>query len=171
MFSASGPISTSIRSWCQCKKTPELMFPSCRPRYGNLLLNLLSRSAINAWKHTTATKLTVLGAFTRAVEFEELFQTMELVVVRSEKDFGLLRQDALSKSHTSINQVAHMPEFLPVIKSVKATVQIHNNEPGAFWKARPVPLAMQETVCKELDRLGKMGVISKLSAGANNVRL
>ena len=113
-------------------------------------------------------KLPILGAFTTAVELEDFFQTMEFVIVRSEKEFGLLRRDALSKFHVSINQVAHMPEFLPVIKGVKATVQIHNNEPGAFWKARSVPLAMQETACKELDRLEKMGIISKLSADANN---
>ena len=111
--------------------------------------------------------LPALGTFTTAVELKNGFQTIELVVVRSDKSFGLLGLDSIPLTAASVNQVDSNTDFLPTIKGIKATIHIDADSPDTC-RARPVPLALQQLVGKELDRLERLGVISKCTRGANN---
>ncbi|KAL0159699.1 hypothetical protein M9458_043424 [Cirrhinus mrigala] len=48
------------------------------------------------------------------------------------------------------------------IKDFKATIRVHPDATPIFQKARPVPYALREAVEKELDRLEKAGIVSKI---------
>jgi hypothetical protein len=59
-------------------------------------------------------------------------------------------------------------EILPTIKGVKASMNIIPGTKNTFCRARSVPLALQDNVKKELERLEKIGVITKLTKGVEN---
>jgi hypothetical protein len=112
-----------------------------------------------------------LGKFNALLEYDDKFHVLELVVVDAEKDFGLLGRDAIPKLGTYIHQVGQSDTeniYLPTIKNIKASMQLIGDVPPTFCRARTVPLAMQEKVAAELDRLERMGVISKQTEGVAN---
>ena len=100
------------------------------------------------------------------------FNILELLVVESEKNFGLLGRDALSNFDAEVHQVSSfqpaVDSYLPTIKGVIANMQLIEGSSAMFCKARQVPLPMQEKVAAELDRLEKIGVISKMTKGSAN---
>ena len=57
---------------------------------------------------------------------------------------------------------------LSVIKGVKASMELKDDAKPKFCRARPVPLALEEKVKNELDRLESLGVISPVCMGAEN---
>ena len=114
--------------------------------------------------------LKVCGKFVATLEKDSRFFPAELIVVESEKEFGLLGRDLIDKDddeivhHTSSGEA----EFLPAIKGVTASMELLDGAKDVFCRARPVPLALEEMVSTELDRLERRGIISKLHSGSSN---
>ena len=115
--------------------------------------------------------LTTLGKFVATMEKDGRYHSAELTVVQSEKEFGLLGRDLL-QAEDALQSVHHSSEenseFLPSIKGVQASMELLEGAKNVFCRARPVPLALENKVNAELDRLERRGVISKISGGSDN---
>ena len=80
------------------------------------------------------------------------------MVIEPEKEFGLLERDLL-KSDILLTEVNS--ELLPTIRGVLAHMEISDGAKSMFCGARPVTLALEKEINRELDRLECMGMISK----------
>ena len=49
------------------------------------------------------------------------------------------------------------------IRSHKATLQVQSDAPPKFFKPRPVPFALKDTISRELDQLEKDGILTKVT--------
>ncbi len=128
-------------------------------------------------------RIPLLGSVDVPVQYEKLNVTLPLVIVKGERP-ALLGRNWLEKIRfdwpnifTVENaEVASDPavkamlrrhtEFFSdkpsAIKDFKATIRVRQDATPIFQKARPVPYALQEVVEKELDKLEKAGIISKM---------
>ena len=95
---------------------------------------------------------------------------MELTVVQSDKAFGLLGRDLLQPeaSVRPIHSLEDKSEILPSIKGITASMELMDGAKNVFCRARSVPLALEDKVNAELDRLERRGVITKISGGSDN---
>ncbi|KAL0154044.1 hypothetical protein M9458_050650 [Cirrhinus mrigala] len=116
-------------------------------------------------------------------QYERKNVTLPLVIVKGERP-ALLGQNWLEKIHldwpnifnVEKAEVASDPAVKAVlrrhtevfsdkpsaIKDFKATIRVRPDATPIFQKARPVPYALREAVEKELDRLEKAGIVSKI---------
>ena len=105
-----------------------------------------------------------LSKFTASIELDGIYLLADLEVIDSIKTFGLLGRDLL-RSLCDMSQVVAAPaqadNFLPAIKGVKARMELLKDAKRMFCRARPVPLAMEDEIGRELDRLESQGIISK----------
>jgi hypothetical protein len=110
-----------------------------------------------------------MGTFTSVLEHNGVLSPIVLTVVDSEKSFGLLGRDILNEvsciGHIAIQTCV---EPLPTIKGVVARMQLVDNAKNVFCAARKVPVALEEKVHLELDRLEQRGIITKHEGGADN---
>lgn len=99
------------------------------------------------------------------------------VVVKADKDFGLLGRDLLEFQQDHLYQANDVPnklgsessvnkDYLPPIKGVIARMKLKKSN-DVFCKARPVPLAIEKNVNDELLRLEKMGIITPIEFSKN----
>ncbi len=105
-----------------------------------------------------------LGKFTASIELEGKYLLVDLEVIDSKKTFGLLGRDLIRPS-VDMGHVATTPvksdNILPAIKGVKARMDLVKDAKKMFCRARPVPLALEDEIGQELDRLESQGIISK----------
>ena len=94
----------------------------------------------------------------------------DIVVVESAKPFGLLGRNFLTDEiPQQLNIHSNkQSQQLPTIKGVKATVELADNARPQYCRARPVPLALEDQVEKELCRLENLGIITPISGGVDN---
>ena len=112
--------------------------------------------------------LTTLGKFSAVLERNGIMHPVHLVVVQSEKDFGLLGQDILNVSQVSFSHAISHIDPLPIIKGIVARMELVEGAKDMFCRARRVPIALEEKISHELDRLEQRGIITKVIGGANN---
>lgn len=114
--------------------------------------------------------LTTKGKLTSVIERKGKYKTGDIVVVESEKSFGLLGRNFLDNdAEVVINQCELIKsDILPTIKGVKATMELIDNAKPQFCRARPVPLALEAKVDKELTRLESLGIITPITGGVEN---
>lgn len=147
-------------------------------------------------------KLRTKGEFQTTIETNENFQLVNLIVVESPKDFGLLGRDTLNEGSihgVGVNAIAddlneseeledQNPELssshatgvmnyevtessnlqpLNTINGVIAKMELVEGATNKFCAARPVPLAIEQQVDDELNRLQKLGIITPISASEN----
>ena len=105
-----------------------------------------------------------LGKFTASIELDGKYLLADLEVIDSRKTFRLLGRD-LSWSSCDMSHVVATPaqvdNCLPAIKGVKARMELLKDAKRMFCRARPVPLALEDEIGRELDRLESQGIISK----------
>ncbi|RXN15243.1 Retrovirus-related Pol poly from transposon opus [Labeo rohita] len=128
-------------------------------------------------------RILLLGSVDVPVQYERQNVTLPLVIVKGERP-ALLGRNWLEKIlldwpnifNVEKAEVASDPAVKAVlrrhteffsdkpstIKDFKATIQVRPDATPIFQKARPVPYALRETVDKELDRLEKAGIVSKI---------
>ena len=114
-----------------------------------------------------------LGKFTAGIENDEQYFAADLVVIQANKSFGLWGRDLITSESRGIDQVdaklKHSPNYLPPIKGVLAKMELIKGMPNVFCRARPVPIALEDEVAAELDRLEEAAVIAKCKdAGVDN---
>lgn len=117
-------------------------------------------------------RLTTRGKMIATVERNGKFLLGDIIIVESSKPFGLLGRNFLDMANSIMfnqNQSsAESTEILPVIKGVKATMELKENSKSRFCRARPVPLALESKVNDELERLERLGIISPVTGGVEN---
>ena len=107
-------------------------------------------------------KINSTTSFTASVEYNgQLLHNKTIRVVDCNREYGLLGCDILSAFH--IDHVIN--KSLPTIRGVKASIITNENCKDKFCPARKVPLAMQEKVKSELDRLEALGILEKCPSG------
>ena len=115
-------------------------------------------------------ELKVVGIIKVLVNYKGQYDVQELKVVESSRNFGLLGRDMLNQSAMSVSEVANkidsINDELGVIKNAKAKLHIPDDVKPIFCRVREVPIPLQEAVDKELDKMIKMGVISKAEGGS-----
>ena len=113
--------------------------------------------------------MNTMGKFTSVLDYNGVLCPIVLTVVESEKSFGLLGRDILNEV-SSIGHVIAQPSVqpLPTIKGVIARMQLVDNAKDVFCPARKVPVALEDKVHRELDRLEQRGIITKHEGGADN---
>lgn len=116
-----------------------------------------------------------LGKFTTDIETSNKYLVADLVVIKSNKTFGLWGRDLITSAEEvhGIGQVecdTKLPStYLPAIKGVVAKMDLINKGSNVFCRARPVPLALEDEVATELDRLEEAGIITKcIDGGVEN---
>ncbi|PAA80925.1 hypothetical protein BOX15_Mlig029604g7 [Macrostomum lignano] len=113
-----------------------------------------------------------LGKVTATVELRGRLQPVELIVVSSEKTYGLLGRDLLESDgvfHASDVQAEKTAvEPLPCIRGVKARMELVDGAKPQFCRARAVPLALESQISAELDRLHQLGVIEPTEGPVSN---
>ena len=107
-------------------------------------------------------KISSTKSFTASVEYNgQLLHNKTIRVVDCNRKYGLLGRDILSAIH--IDHV--MNNSLPTIRGVKASIIVNEDCNDKFCAARKVPLAMQEKVNSELDRLEALGILERCPSG------
>lgn len=112
--------------------------------------------------------LKTLGYLDTVLESEQHFTPAKLVVVQSEKTFGLLGRDSIVSINSVLTLQNDNAEFLPTIRGFVADMELVDNSPPVFCRARDVPVALEEEISQELTRLEKMGIITPVENGAAN---
>lgn len=115
--------------------------------------------------------LKTLGKLVTVVELRKRLHPVELMVVSSSKSFGLLGRDLLDSDAIFHGSTASAPpkvEPLPTIKGVKAHMEMLEGARPQFCRARPVPLAMEEQINAELEKLQQLGVIEPVEGPVSN---
>ena len=106
-------------------------------------------------------QLTVLGELKTQLSSLESTHHANFIVVRSDKEYGLIGRNIIDEGRSTIHTFAVDTEYLPTIKGFTASVTlVDDSKPLKFCKARNVPLHLKETLDKELDILMKQGVIT-----------
>ena len=113
--------------------------------------------------------MNTMGKFMSVLDHNGVLCPIVLTVVESAKSFGLLGRDILNEV-SSIGHVIVQPSVqpLPTIKGVIARMQLVDNAKDVFCPARKVPVALEDKVHRELDRLEQRGIITKHEGGADN---
>jgi hypothetical protein len=115
-------------------------------------------------------ELKCLGMLVTDVEFNGKFVLANFMVLKSSNSFGLLGRDLITENGSNtdamINNVSEV-KYLPVIKGFKASMKLKPDAVDKYCPARPVPIALQEKVTNELQRLEQMGVITQCEPGGS----
>ena len=107
-------------------------------------------------------QLTLLGPLTCYVEWNGSKLTQkQLAVVQSDKEFGLLGRDLLSKH--GVNNIT--AEHLPAVKGYKAHVKLIPGTTPMFCKARKIPLPLQDEVTEKLEQMVRQGILELVQPG------
>ena len=85
------------------------------------------------------------------------------VVVKVNKDYGLIGRNVINTDKTYIEMNAVENELLPTIKGFTARLALSDtSKPLKFFKARPVPLHCKSAIEAELSKLEKQGIITPI---------
>jgi hypothetical protein len=109
-------------------------------------------------------QMTCLGTLKTSLSSVYHNKEAELVVIKSEKEYGLLGRDLLTDT-TAIHAASTPEEILPTIKGIQATIRLKPGAKPTFCPARKVPLPLRESVVAELGRLERMGIITPCRPG------
>ena len=116
-------------------------------------------------------KFNVLGKFKAEVELESKFKLSDIIVIASDKSYGLLGRDLIDNfepiNAVQSNNSKVSEEYLPVIKGVKAKMELISGAKDIFCKARPVPIPLESKVESEIKRLERMGIITPIEHATN----
>ena len=95
-------------------------------------------------------QLTLLGSLTCDVEWNgSKLKQKQLAVVQSDKELGLLGRDFLPKH--GVNNIT--AEHLPAVKGYKAHVKLKPGTQPMFFKARKIPLTLQDKVTEKPEQM------------------
>ena len=114
--------------------------------------------------------LRTLGKFETTLEKDDRYYPAELIVIESDKSFGLIGRDLLQAEEATLSvlHASNNDEILPTMKGITASMELIEGAKNVFCRARPIPVALEEKVNAELDRLERRGIISKISGGSDN---
>ena len=148
---------------------------SCTQQLALFPASKITPSSIVLRTYTTE-KLHVIGEMTVTVKYQNQQATMPLFVVDGEGPallgrnwFAHIRLDWANiaySSHTPELQAvldSHADVFKDELGTVKGTsisLAMKDSTVPKFFRPRPVPLALKDTISKELDRLEKAGINS-----------
>ena len=84
--------------------------------------------------------------------------------MQSDKDFGLLGRDLLTKH--GLKKIT--TEHLPAVKGYKAHVKLIPASQPMFCRARKIPLPFQDKVTEKLEQIVRQGILEPLQPGVTN---
>ena len=102
-----------------------------------------------------------MGSLTCDVEWNGSKYRQQLAIVESDKKFGLLGRDILLQE--GINAVSD--ERLPAVKGYKAHVKLIPGSQPMFYKARKIPLPLQDRVKEKLETMVRQGILEPVQPG------
>ena len=109
-------------------------------------------------------RMLYLGHLKCEIPWEKKIHTVDVAVIESEKEFGLIGRDVTRVDHIH-NASLYDVKVLPAIKGVKATINLKPDAKPVFCRARKVPLAMEDQVKIELAKLQAQGIIAPVDPG------
>ena len=111
--------------------------------------------------------LKIVGVLEGVIEYNKRFELMSIIVVLSDKTFGLIGRDQLAVNTVHSITLEEKDERLGAIRNIKASLQVKENTCPIFHNARTIPLPLQEEANKEIKRMEKMGIITEIEAGGS----
>ena len=94
-------------------------------------------------------RILYLGHLKSEVPWEKNIHSVDVAVIESEKEFGLIGRNMTRVDHIH-NAFLSDVKIMPAIKRVKATIKLKPDAKPVFCRARKVPLAMDDPVKIEL---------------------
>ena len=116
------------------------------------------------------TALKIIGTLSVLIEYRKRYDVLEVRVVESDKNFGLLGRDILDNQVHSVSSSPNSketPSQLGCIRNAKATLRVPQGVKPIFCNSRDVALPLQKSVENELQRMLDMGVISPVPPGGS----
>ena len=108
-------------------------------------------------------RIATIGELTADVMMNNTHRTATFIVVKSNKDYGLIGRNIIDSSNTQIATYAVTEEYLPAIKGYSASITLSDvSKPLKFCKARNVPIMAKDDLDKELEDLEKQGIITPI---------
>ena len=105
-----------------------------------------------------------LGHLKCEIPWEKKIHSVDVAVIESEKDFGLIGRDVTRVDHIHNASLSDV-KVLPAISGNKATIKLKPDTKPDFLRARKVPLAMEDQVKIELAKLQAQGIIAPVDPG------
>ena len=113
----------------------------------------------------TDQKLKTLGCLKVLVKRDNVHLNAEFIIVKSEREYGLIGRDLIDASRSNVCTFAVDDEYLPTIKGFSAGISlIDNTKPFKFLRTRPVPIQRREQLDQELLSLQKQGIITQVAS-------
>ena len=109
-------------------------------------------------------RMLYLGHLKCEIPWEKKIHSVDVAVIESEKEFGLIGRDVTRVDHIHNASLSDV-KVLPAIKGVKATIKLKPDAKPVFCRARKVPLAMEDQVKSELAKLQAQGIIAPVDPG------
>lgn len=113
--------------------------------------------------------MNVIGEFKAQLELKDKKFNRDIVVIDSEKSFGLLGRTVICDPEYSNGSVGcnsvESGQYLKTIKGAAAKIRLKPDAKLLFCKARPIPVMMQDKVKKAIDKLIAQGVLEKVPPG------
>ena len=109
-----------------------------------------------------------LGHLKCEIPWEKKIHSVDVAVIESEKEFGLIGRDVTRVDHFHNESLSDV-KVLPAIKGFKATIKLKPDAKPVFCRARKSPLAMEDQVKIELAELQAQEIIAPVDpAGVMN---
>ena len=102
-------------------------------------------------------RMLYLGHLKCEIPWKKKTQCVDVAVIESEKEFGLIGRDVTRVDHIHNASLSDV-KVLPAIKGVKATIKLKPDAKPVFCRARKVPLALEDQVKIELANRQAQGI-------------
>ena len=109
-------------------------------------------------------RMLYIGHLKCEIPWEKKIHSVDVAVIESEKEFGLIGRDVTRVDHIHNASLSDV-KVLPAIKGVKATTKLKPDAKPVFCRARKVPPAMEDQVKIELAKLQAQGIIAPVDPG------
>ena len=123
------------------------------------------RKCNKALRQFDGSAIACLGQFSAALELEDKFLPIDLIVTKAEKHHGLLGMDNIKVQEGALT--VHSVQQLGLLKDFQAKIKLVEGSKPFYCAARTVPIHLRDSVRKELQRMETADIIEPVPPGGS----